>query len=74
MPKGTVKYFNQQKGFGLIHPHDGSSEIFYHMNDAIEFVNVDQQCEYEIVETVKGFSAVGVKKLVTDFDSERFEN
>ena len=74
MPKGTIKYFNQQKGFGFIRPHDGSPEIFYHMKDAIEFVDVDQQCEYEIVETVKGFSAVGVKKLVTDFDSERFEN
>ena len=40
MPKGTIKYFNQQKGFGFIRPHDGSSEIFYHMKDAIEFVDV----------------------------------
>ena len=70
MHKGTVKYFNQQKGFGFIRPHDGSSEIFYHMKDAIEFVDVDQQCEYDIVETVKGFSAVGVKKLDNENTSD----
>ncbi|MCF6777695.1 cold shock domain-containing protein [Thiotrichales bacterium 19X7-9] len=74
MPKGTVKYFNQQKRFGLIKPDDGSSEIIFHQKDTIELVSVDEKCEYEIINTAKGLNAVGVKKLVTDFDSERFEN
>jgi len=43
MPKGTIKYFNQQKGFGLIKPHDGSTEIIFHQKDTIELVSVDEK-------------------------------
>jgi len=53
MTKGTVKWFNGQKGFGFIQPEDGSGDVFVHIS-AVEragmsSLNEGQKISFEIV-------------------------
>ena len=53
MAKGTVKWFNSQKGFGFIQPSDGGKDVFVHIS-AVEragltTLNEGQQVSYELV-------------------------
>jgi CspA family cold shock protein len=52
MSKGTVKWFNSQKGFGFIQPEDGSKDVFVHIS-AVERagmtnLNEGQTISYEL--------------------------
>ncbi len=52
MAKGTVKWFNSQKGFGFIQPEDGSGDVFVHIS-AVERagmrgLNDGQKVNYEL--------------------------
>lgn len=66
MPHGTVKWFNQEKGFGFIAPDDGGRDI-YIQTDNIETpdhnLSDGQRVEYEIEMGRKGPEAVHVKSL-----------
>ena len=58
MLKGTVKWFNSQKGYGFIEPEDGSGDAFVHIS-AIEkaglsTLNEGQKVEFELVEGRNG--------------------
>ena len=69
MPKGTVKWFNNAKGFGFIGPEDGSKDIFVHYT-AIQLggykaLHEGQRVEYEIAQGEKGLQAANVKLLDT---------
>ncbi len=44
MPKGTVKWFNTQKGYGFIQPDDGSADAFVHISE------VERSCLYSLDE------------------------
>lgn len=47
---GTVKFFNEAKGYGFITPDDGSKEIFVHINncdDGIEELREGQRVRYQ---------------------------
>jgi len=58
MPKGTVKWFNSQKGYGFIEPEDGSSDAFVHISAVekagLSTLNEGQKVEFELVEGRNG--------------------
>lgn len=61
MQKGTVKFFNESKGFGFITPADGGSEIFVHSSGLSDNIRENDSVEYDVEEGRKGLNAVNVK-------------
>ena len=53
MSKGTVKWFNNQKGFGFIQPDDGSKDVFVHISAVeragLSTLNEGQKVSFEVV-------------------------
>ena len=64
--KGTVKRFNESKGFGFITPADGSKDVFVHfsaiMTDGFKTLAEGQQVEFEVQDGPKGPAAANVTK------------
>ena len=58
MEKGTVKWFNESKGFGFITPSDGSKDVFVHYsaiaNDGFRTLNEGQQVTFSVETGPKG--------------------
>ena len=58
MSKGTVKWFNADKGFGFITPDDGGKDLFVHHSEikteGYATLNDGQKVEYEVGEGKKG--------------------
>lgn len=61
MQKGTVKFFNETKGFGFIVPANGDSDIFVHSSGLIDNIRENDTVEYEVERGKKGLNAVNVK-------------
>lgn len=65
MTKGTVKWFNESKGFGFITPEDGSKDVFVHFSaiEASGFRTLaeGQQVTFEVTNGPKGLAAANVK-------------
>jgi cold shock protein len=65
--KGTIKFFNTQKGFGFIMPDDGSKEIFVHINNVkggnVNALREGAPVEYEVGSGRKGPEATNVTVL-----------
>jgi CspA family cold shock protein len=63
MNKGTVKFFNESKGFGFIIEDDSKTEYFVHVTGLIDEINEGDSVEFELQEGRKGLNAVNVKVL-----------
>lgn len=61
MATGTVKFFNESKGFGFITPTSGGKEVFVHVTGLIDQIRENDEVSYEVEEGKKGPSAVKVK-------------
>ena len=63
MKKGTVKFFNLEKGFGFIKPTDSGDDIFVHESGLTEDIQENDEVEYEEEPGKKGMNAVNVKVI-----------
>lgn len=61
MPQGTVKFFNESKGFGFIVPDNGEPEIFVHVSGLIDQIRENDKVTYEVENGKKGLNATKVK-------------
>ncbi|MGZ6187019.1 MAG: cold-shock protein [Candidatus Binataceae bacterium] len=66
MARGTVKWFNTQKGYGFIQPEDGSKDVFVHITAVeragIGQLNEGQKVSYDL-QTERGKTSAGNLKL-----------
>ena len=67
MITGTVKWFNESKGFGFITPEDGSKDVFVHFSaiqgGGFKSLAEGQQVQFEVEQGQKGPSAVNVQTV-----------
>ena len=61
MKNGTVKFFNESKGYGFIVDNDSEEEYFVHVSGLIDEINQNDEVEFEVTEGKKGENAVNVK-------------
>ncbi|MFZ5554912.1 MAG: cold-shock protein [Bacteroidota bacterium] len=59
MTKGTVKFFNEAKGFGFIKAENGK-ELFVHVSALKEEIRENDEVEFEVENGKKGLNAVNV--------------
>ena len=60
MPQGTVKFFNDDKGYGFITPDEGGKDIFVHIKSCNGEIAENDVVSYEVEETQKGLNAIKV--------------
>ena len=63
MTNGTVKFFNNSKGFGFIAPDEGDKDVFVHKNGLIDEITEGDKVSYDVEESEKGMNAVNVKVI-----------
>jgi CspA family cold shock protein len=61
MQTGTVKFFNNTKGFGFITPEDGSEDLFVHLSGLVDKIKENDQVTFDVQNGKKGLNAVNVK-------------
>jgi CspA family cold shock protein len=62
MNKGTIKFFNESKGFGFIKEDETDKEFFVHVTGLTEKVKENDSVTFDLIEGRKGLNAVNVRK------------
>ena len=66
MPQGTVKWFNEEKGYGFIEPDDGSEDLFVHYGgiagEGFRSLEEGEKVTYETSQGRRGMQAKNVPK------------
>ncbi len=62
MKKGTVKFYNEVKGFGFIKDEDSSKEYFVHSTGLKDDIGENDEVTFDLEEGKKGLNAVNVKR------------
>lgn len=61
MNNGTVKFFNNSKGFGFIKDNNSSTEYFVHSTGLIDSISENDEVTFDLKQGNKGLNAVNVK-------------
>ncbi len=61
MKEGTVKFFNNAKGFGFINIKDSDEDIFVHSTNLIDEIRENDKVTFDVEKGEKGLSAVKVR-------------
>lgn len=61
--QGTVKFFNETKGFGFITPSDNSEDVFVHVSGLVDEIRQNDKVSYDVEKGKKGLNAVRVKVI-----------
>ena len=66
MPQGTVKWFNEEKGYGFISPDEGGEDLFVHHSgiagEGFKSLDVGEKVTYEAAQGKKGLQAQNVRR------------
>jgi len=63
MQEGTVKFFNNSKGFGFITPNDGGKDLFVHVSGLKDEIRDGDKVKFEVENSPKGLNAVNVSRI-----------
>ena len=63
MSTGTVKFFNDEKGYGFITEEGSNKDHFVHISGLIDEIREGDAVEFELAEGKKGLNAVNVKVI-----------
>ena len=63
MKNGTVKFFNETKGFGFIIEEGSNTDYFVHVSGLIDEIKEGDNVEFELKEGRKGLNAVNVRVI-----------
>jgi CspA family cold shock protein len=63
MTNGTVKFFNNARGFGFIAPDDDGKDVFVHKSDLVDEITEGDKVSYDVEESEKGLNAINVKVI-----------
>lgn len=63
MKEGTVKFFNNSKGFGFISPSDSREDVYVHESGLIDEIRENDKVNFDLEKGKKGMNAVNVKLI-----------